>query len=289
MTRPLLPTAFACALALGLWASSAEAQSGRRLSWDPNWRRVGAPEYTITGALFVGAAAFELWIPPRETALWTQRTWFDRGARRAVVAESRHGRQFSGTVSDSLALASIAQPVIVDALFVAAIADQNTDVAWQLEVISLQSYGISLFANTLAKRVFARERPYGVMCMADPDYTSCDNLDRFRSFYSGHSAITATSAGLVCAHHTHLPLYGNRLADGAACAGATLGMFLTGFLRMRADKHWATDVMVGHALGFATGFLLPSLVYYKGFNRRAENAPATAAAPVTQLSVGGDF
>jgi membrane-associated phospholipid phosphatase len=277
------------ALAAWLSTSPTAAQSGRRLSWDPDWRRVGAPEYAITGALLVGSAAFEIWVPPRGTALWTRRTGFDRRARRAVVAQSQRARRTSATFSDTLAVVSLAQPLVVDSLFVAALDDQNADVAWQLEIISLQSYGISLFSNMVAKRLFARERPYGVMCMVDPDYTDCENLDRFRSFYSGHSAITATSAGLVCAHHTHLPLYGSGIADAAACAGATLTMLATGLLRMRSDRHWASDVTVGHVLGFATGFLLPSLIYYKGFNRRSEGETASSPSAGSQLFWSGSF
>jgi hypothetical protein len=60
----------------------------------------------------------------------------------------------------------------------------------------------------LTKRLVARERPFGAAC-AGSEYTEgCEDLDRFRSYYSGHAAITATGAGLVCAHHTRVPLYG---------------------------------------------------------------------------------
>jgi hypothetical protein len=31
---------------------------------------------------------------------------------------------------------------------------------------------------------------------------------KFQSFISGHTLMAFTGAGLICAHHSHLPLYG---------------------------------------------------------------------------------
>jgi membrane-associated phospholipid phosphatase len=145
-----------------------------------------------------------------------------------------------------------------------------------------------LFLNTAAKRFFARERPFGSACAKDPEYTdSCEELDRFRSYYSGHAAITATGAGLTCSHHTHLPLYGGGVADLAGCLVAVTGTLTTGVLRIAADRHWATDVMTGHIIGFGVGYLLPTLLYYKSFEATPDESTQALAQP--QLRYSGTF
>lgn len=273
--------------------SRVEAQEDHRLTWSSRWRRVGVPEYVAIGGFVSGYLVAQQLISPAEAALWTLPLPMDEDLREALVAESRSGRRLTGVLSDSLALLSLAQPLLIDSLIVTAAFDNNPDVAWQMQVISVEAYAFSLFLNGTAKRLFARERPYGVMCAVDPNYTDCADRDRFRSFYSGHSAMTATSAGLVCAHHTHLPLYGGGIADTAACGAAVAGTLATGILRIASDKHWASDVFVGHALGFLSGYLLPSLLYYRSFRAtpREEHAPATAAplSPPPQLTFSGVF
>jgi membrane-associated phospholipid phosphatase len=182
-----------------------------------------------------------------------------------------------------VAALSYLPPLLIDPMIVAGIDDNNPDVAWQMYVISAQSYAITLTGNAIAKRFFARERPYARSCARNPYYSSsCENADRFRSFYSGHSAVTATSAGLICAHHTHLPLYGGGIYDSATCVAAVTGMLATGALRIVADKHWQSDVFVGHVLGFGVGYLLPTLLYYRGF--RAQPDPQSASAPLARSS-----
>jgi membrane-associated phospholipid phosphatase len=47
---------------------------------------------------------------------------------------------------------------------------------------------------------------------------------------------------------------------------------------MTSDEHWASDVIVGDVVGFAWGYLLPTLVYYETFHivpPPAEEQPST--------------
>ena len=37
-----------------------------------------------------------------------------------------------------------------------------------MEVISIQSYALTTFVNSVSKRLFARQRPYAVACADDP-------------------------------------------------------------------------------------------------------------------------
>jgi hypothetical protein len=109
-------------------------------------------------------------------------------------------------------------------------------------------------------------------------FNSCnDNDQNFQSFYSGHSAAVATMAGLTCVHHEHLPLYGGGFADLVPCLmmmGTAVG---TGVTRVIADKHWASDVVVGWSVGAFSGYVLPSLLHY-GFG---------SARAVGEVSIGG--
>ena len=38
----------------------------------------------------------------------------------------------------------------------------------------------------------------------------------------------------------------------------------TGWMRMTADRHYASDIIVGTVLGFGGGFGLPLLLHYRG-------------------------
>jgi membrane-associated phospholipid phosphatase len=267
---------------------AAKAQD-RRLEWRPEWRRVGPVEYATTTGFTLGAIAMEYLVPRPSAALWTRPIWFDAWVRDQVVIESPTGRRVAARVSDGVALASMLHPLLVDSVLVAGFQDRSADVGFQMGMISVQSYSVTLLANGVAKTVLARERPYGAMCTKDSNYTEgCPGLDRFRSYYSGHSALTATSAGLVCAHHTHLPLYGGGVWDVTACAGAVAGTLATGTLRISSDRHWATDVLTGHLLGFASGYLLPTLVYYKSFRAEPKDSAQSGLAR-PQLVLAGAF
>ncbi|HEU5077443.1 MAG TPA: phosphatase PAP2 family protein, partial [Polyangiaceae bacterium] len=255
------------------------AAADSQLTWSGDWRRVGATEYATIGGLWLGTATVMLWIPPAEEPAWRSPRLMDWGVRERLRIDTRPGREAAAMLSDVLAVASLVQPLVVDSLIVAGLVDGSMDVLHQTEVINLQAFAMTQFVNVTAKRFFARERPYVTACASDPTATgSCDDVDRFRSYYSGHAAISATGAGLVCAHHTHLELYGGRPFDGIAC-GAAVGIALaTGALRIAADRHWATDVITGHVLGFASGFLVPSLVYYKSLRREPESTTDTGQA-----------
>lgn len=260
-------------LMLGLTLlSSPPAAAEPRLTWSGDWRRVGATEYAIIGGLGVGIATVMLWIPPAEEPAWKSPRLMDWGVREWLRLDTRIGRDAADTVSDILVAATLVQPLVVDSLIVAGLLDGSTDVMHQTEVINLQAFAMTQFVNVTAKRIFARERPYVGGCASDPTSSrGCNDLDRYRSYYSGHAAVSATGAGLVCAHHTHLKLYGGSPQDGIACGVAAGVSLATGALRIAADRHWATDVVTGHILGFVAGYLVPTLVYYKSFRRVPED------------------
>jgi membrane-associated phospholipid phosphatase len=150
-----------------------------------------------------------------------------------------------------------------------------------MAVINAQAYALTFALNGATKRLTARARPWVDGCDADPTGESCGSGGRYSSFYSGHAAVTATGAGLMCAHHTQLSLYRNPVLDTGACLVAVAGTAVTGAMRIASDNHWASDVIIGHLMGYLSGYLMPTLLYYKEFRITPHEHPAPEGhAPV---------
>lgn len=256
------------------------AKDEHRLQWHPKWRRVGPPEYVATALLGAGSLALH-WVGGAQDELWSGPVLHDEWMREQLRLESRSGRSRASTWSDALDLAAMAHVFVVDNLLVTAVLDSNRDVAWQMFVINLQSYAASTFVNRITKRLTRRARPYVEPCREDPGADDrCGDSSAYHSFYSGHATSSATSAGLICAHHTHLALYGGGFPDVATCVAAIGATTATGALRIASDNHWATDVLVGHVSGYLAGYLLPTLLYY----REPRAAPIEETGSPVQLT-----
>ncbi len=270
------------------------------LHWHDRWRRVGWAEYVSTPLLFGTSLLFSTSVlPAPKSANWTGPILFDSAARSSLEFKSRTARKNADTVSTVLMYTSLAQNLLVDNLVATMIVRNNPDVAWQMGVINAQSYGLTLAVSGVVKHFVARERPYGDQCGSPTSEFSCTTKERYRSFFSGHASLTATSTGLVCAHHTHLNLYGDDLADGTACVSSALIAVSTSVLRIASENHWASDVIVGDLVGFASGYFLPTLVYYKKLRvlpaqDHPTYQPHIAILPMfgpdsVQIGAGGDF
>ena len=105
---------------------------------------------------------------------------------------------------------------------------------------------------------------------------------------------------------TSSPRYRTQAISGSliwatACLTAVALTAATGALRMTSNQHWASDVIVGDLVGFASGYLLPTLVYYREFHivpPPAEEQPGArpriavlpvAAPGVLELAAIGQF
>ena len=98
-----------------------------------------------------------------------------------------------------------------------------------------------------AKVIIGRKRP----C----EGIECSDVDSKKSFYSGHASMTAVGAGLACSNSFRRKIWGEGLLERAAPCGLGVAVSLTtGLLRISGDKHWATDVLVGWAVGGLIGF-----------------------------------
>jgi membrane-associated phospholipid phosphatase len=151
----------------------------------------------------------------------------------------------------------------------------------QMTLMNTEAFAITGFLSFVSNATIRRERPYVRECVEgqpDPGFPGCPPQGRTESFYSGHTGIAFTGAALSCMHHAHLPLYGRSPIGGiATCAGAMVGATTTGVLRIVADKHYASDVIVGAAIGLAAGFVVPWFHY-----RSSARADATATNGSTE-------
>ncbi len=256
------------------------------LHWHDHWRSVSTPEYVTVAALAVSILALQGFVPTANEAAWDEPILFDAGVRDALRIGSAEARRTAGTLSDVLFVLEVIHPTVIDPLLVAWWQRQSPFVAWQMFVIDAQAYGLTLLLNDLTKRATARARPWVSTddCATNWTGPTCGSGGRYQSFYSGHAAVTATGAGLICAHHTQLSLYQSNWLDTGTCALAVAGTAVTGAMRIASDNHWASDVIIGHLMGYVSGYLLPTLLYYKEFrvtpHEHGEDEPTMALAPL---------
>ncbi|MEY4544021.1 MAG: hypothetical protein RL685_216 [Pseudomonadota bacterium] len=271
-----------------------QAPAGRSgLHWHDHWRPAGVREYFTIAGLVGAIAASGVIVPLPTRPRWSKPILFDEPVRNALRIDGAQGRRTAATVSDLIFYWEVAHPSLIDPLLVAWWQRDAPFVAWQMVVIDAQAYALTLLVTDLTKRLTARARPWVGTgdCERDPTAKECGGGGKYLSFSSGHSAITATGAGLICAHHTQLSLYQNDVLDVGTCALAVAGTAVTGAMRIASDNHWASDVIVGHLIGYVSGYLLPTTLYYRQFRSRPERphepAPVFAALPIiTGQSLG---
>lgn len=223
----------------------------------------------ITGSLTVVLALR----PAPQQARWYGGILFDDAVRTSLRLESAADRQVARRVGDMTYYAAPLLPLIVDPLFVSLLGRGDGKAALNLELVGLEAFSYAGLSSFLSTQVSRRERPDTTECLRQhPDGAGCE-LDT-EAFWSGHTSIAAASAGLVCASHQYMPLWGSWIADAGACALATTGALATAVTRLAADRHYATDVIAGLGFGFGFGYAVPVLLHY---SRRKSDVTASIA------------
>lgn len=258
---------------------------GNRLMWEPTFRRMGLGDYVIAGS--AGAIAIATAIAPPVKTGWTSPNAFDEAVRNGLHLRSYQAQLDARDVSD-VGLAFITSfPILIDSLIVSYWYRGSGDVALQMAVMDSEALALAAAVQGTVSFLAGRERPYGRDCGGDlPSATvDCTSSSRHRSFFSGHSALAFTSAALVCSHHQMLHLF-ESAADPITCGAAFLLAGSVAALRVIGDVHYATDVLVGAAVGTAIGFAVPIL--HRG--RKATTAPVVHFVPGPGgVAVGGVF
>lgn len=115
----------------------------------------------------------------------------------------------------------------------------------------LMTWGVTL----VTKHAFRRPRPFVFDPDADIEGKQVSNAKA--SFVSGHTSATAANCYFMAkVYSDYYPDSGWKpVVWGVA---ATIPA-ITGFLRVRAGRHYPTDVIAGYVLGAAVGILVPQL------------------------------
>lgn len=117
------------------------------------------------------------------------------------------------------------------ALVVSSIAVQKD---WEHRGAAAAGIASSVAVNQAVKHLVGRMRPDG-----------SENV----SFYSGHTSTAFAAASATCL----------KKAD-ALCYSSLALAASVGYLRMAANKHWLSDVVVGAGVGYAFGRYIPTLI-----------------------------
>jgi membrane-associated phospholipid phosphatase len=125
-------------------------------------------------------------------------------------------------------------------------------------LVYMEAHSLNALLTTAAKVIVRRPRPYTHSeAAAAIRLRRAQGADAYVSFFSGHSSATYTSAmagSILYAQRTD-ELWARHTMFGLQFAAAAL----TAQLRVRAGRHYRTDVWVGSFVGAGVGLLVPAL------------------------------
>ncbi len=220
------------------WSVPAGAQRNLREPQSDAWYATQAA--VLGGATAANTLAFAIGHPssPRLDAAFD----WERGTERNLAAVTSH-------VSDGTLITSVAAPL-------GTLAGHSASTWGDAVLVYGETLQGALLLNTLTKKSVARARPYTHHPQAAA-LVEAQGSDAFYSFYSGHSALSfAGAAGgsyLFSAIEDDVAL--RSVHWGTAFALASF----TAHARVRAGRHYPTDVLAGSAIGVAWGATVPLL------------------------------
>jgi membrane-associated phospholipid phosphatase len=268
-------------IAFALAAVVAASPTPHRLKWEP---RIDLP---VTGVLMAGWVVSELALKDAlapDACRWCATNAFDTAVRRAfnpTLSPSSSGIRPAATASDVLGF--VAVPLLVAGIDALGAKDSPEFVkTWGIDLVFILEATFSALAvNQTVKFAAGRARPYSVDAPADLLVQARDPNDHNLSFFSGHTTFTvglAVSGGVV-------GLLRGYTFGWLSWAVALPLALTTATLRMAADKHWLTDILVGAAVGSAFSVALPLL-----FHGRDDAAVSVRVSPTPNgLSLAGTF
>ncbi len=241
-------------------AHADEAKTLNVLSWNRNWPRFRTSEYVITGVAGAASLGAFFLLKARTSPTWTHGILVDDDLRSALRLRNPTARDDARTFSNWTAVSVGVWAIAVDAIVPSV--QGKSDLATQMLLMDAESFALSTLVTTSLFKTVGRARPSYADCQRDPHFDPLCRSGRYTDFPSGHTNGAFTAAGLGCAHHLHLSLYGNPVADTLACAGMITIAGATGTLRVMGDRHYASDVWAGALIGFAFGYGIPTLFHY---------------------------
>lgn len=193
----------------------------------------------------------------------------DGWARRVFKAKTICGEELADDLSYFSGPASLAAP------YAFALATRDPHASRDALVV-LESNAIAGMLVQVAKRVVPRRRPYAKFCEPTPTTSLC-SASADKSFFSGHAAVSFSSA---VASGTIASMRGQQRAGWVWATGLSVAT-TTSLLRIKADRHHFSDVLVGIGVGSLVGWAVPH------FHRTRDLGPEPGAhyePPAPQLS-----
>lgn len=227
--------------------------------WNADWPRFSTAEYLAVGLLVALLMAFTE-IRPRMRARWDRPIPFDDAVRARLRAATSGQRRRAGKVSDILLWASTIAPFAC-CLLLHRIG--NGDVATQLALISTLALLAASGANRIATTLAGRPRPYTRVLDGEGRVKRhpSGHPERLRSFFSGHTALTATGCSLVATFAIELQ-WVNGLGRWLSVGTALAAIVAVATLRVRGDRHYFSDVVAGAGVGVMCGAALPIWAHF---------------------------
>jgi membrane-associated phospholipid phosphatase len=128
---------------------------------------------------------------------------------------------------------------------------------WSAALLITQATSLAMLVNTVVKYSVGRARPY--VWQGNPDlYPGASDANL--SFFGGHTTFVFA---VVVSGSTLFFMQDMPGAPWVLGIGLTAAAF-TGYLRMAADKHYLTDVLVGAGVGSLIGWAVPYLFHRPG-------------------------
>jgi membrane-associated phospholipid phosphatase len=238
-----------------------EPQSLAPLRWNEEWPRFRPWEYIATGVLGPLALTEYFVAGYQPEPHWQGGNFFDDAARSAFRLRSPEDLSAIRTTADVLGVGLVVLVVGVDSVVVPLVRGSK-DVALQTTLMDIEAYSFSSIVAITGYDTIGRTRPLYADCQNNPNFDVTCRVSPTASFPSGHVNEAFTAAGLSCANHGFLPIYGSKLWDTLACARDVTLATAGGISRIMGDRHWATDVLAGAGIGFAFGYGMPVLLHY---------------------------
>lgn len=267
-----------------------------RLTW--KYPRVRWWQYALTFTAPLALELLEVSAGEPQSPNWRGGILFDDAVRDFAVGGTFETRDLADKVSDIGMLAMWVTPTLLDGIILSLLVEGAPDVAWQVIAINMQALGTSALTTLALIYTVKRERPLAQECETNPEYSPLCSQGTYKGFPSGHTASAFMGAGLICAHHTNLELFGSP-GDEIMCGSSLVAAGAMAYLRLVADRHYASDLIVGAAIGLGLGWLVPWLLHYNHEGELKKDvtlsisplvgAPMTADDRLLGLQLGGWF
>jgi len=131
-----------------------------------------------------------------------------------------------------------------------------------IAVLYTETFMLNTAVTMLTKEWVSRDRPY--LYNNDVPLSYKKNRDAQRSFFSGHTSLTASNCFFFATTFSHY--HPNSKLKPWVWTGCAILPAITAFSRVKAGKHFPSDVVVGYLLGAAVGAAVPLIHHQRHKN-----------------------